>query len=152
MFESCWAHHSTRLHLAVGETKSRSWRAIRPSNALLALSAVEGSERSESKGHHKPFVIGRLPTTFHFNFVPDDGIVVGMWFVYILRCADGSFYVGETNDVSIRLADHNRGRGGPHTAKRRPVTLAYVEEHPSRVDSLNASVNSSAGRAARKRP
>ena len=28
MFESCWAHHSTRLHLAVGETKSRSWQAI----------------------------------------------------------------------------------------------------------------------------
>jgi len=27
MFESCWAHHSTRLHLAVGETKSRSWQA-----------------------------------------------------------------------------------------------------------------------------
>ena len=42
MFESCWAHHSTRLHLADGETKSRSWRAIDWSNAL--------SERSESKG------------------------------------------------------------------------------------------------------
>ncbi len=42
MFESCWAHHSTRLHLAVGETKSRSWQAICGSNAL--------SERSESKG------------------------------------------------------------------------------------------------------
>ena len=49
MFESCWAHHSTRLHLAVGETKSRSWRAISRENAL--------SERSESKGltaHGKP--------------------------------------------------------------------------------------------------
>ena len=59
-----------------------------------------------------------------------------MWFVYILRCADGSFYVGETKDVSTRLADHNRGRGGSHTAKRRPVTLAYVEEHASRAVSV----------------
>jgi predicted GIY-YIG superfamily endonuclease len=55
-----------------------------------------------------------------------------VWFVYILRCADGSFYVGETNDVQGRLADHNRGRGSAHTVKHRPVTLAYVEEHPTR--------------------
>ena len=59
-----------------------------------------------------------------------------MWFLYILRCADGSLYIGETNDVSTRLADHNRGRGGTHTAKRRPVTLAYVEEHPDRPAAL----------------
>ena len=77
MFESCWAHHSTRLHLAVGETKSRSRR-------------VEG------------------PTTssFHFHSSADDGIVVRMWFVYMLRCSNGSLYVGETNDIAQRVADH----------------------------------------------
>jgi predicted GIY-YIG superfamily endonuclease len=55
-----------------------------------------------------------------------------MWFVYILRCADGSYYVGETNDVPRRLADHNRGRGGSHTARHRPVELVFVEKHSTR--------------------
>ena len=60
-----------------------------------------------------------------------------MWFVYILRCGDGSLYVGETNDVVKRLADHNRGRGGGHTARHRPVELAFVEEHPTRTLCLD---------------
>jgi predicted GIY-YIG superfamily endonuclease len=50
-----------------------------------------------------------------------------MWFVYILRCADDSFYIGETRDVGQRLAQHNKGCAAAHTAKRRPVRVAYVE-------------------------
>jgi predicted GIY-YIG superfamily endonuclease len=60
-----------------------------------------------------------------------------MWFVYILRCADESFYVGETHDVAQRLAAHNKGCASAHTAKRRPVQLAYVEEQASRAASLD---------------
>jgi putative endonuclease len=59
-----------------------------------------------------------------------------MWFVYILRCVDASFYVGETGDVAKRLALHNEGRGGAHTAKRRPVELAFVEEHATRATAI----------------
>ena len=59
-----------------------------------------------------------------------------MWFVYILRCADGSLYIGETADVDQRVEDHNRGRGGPHTMKRRPVVLAYAEPHQTRAECL----------------
>ena len=59
-----------------------------------------------------------------------------MWFFYILRCADGSLYVGETSNVDKRVEDHNRGRGGPHTTKRRPVMLAYVEAHHTRNECL----------------
>ncbi len=54
-----------------------------------------------------------------------------MWFVYILRCADDSFYVGETADVAQRVAAHNDGHGSAHTAARRPVQLAYTEEFAS---------------------
>ena len=54
-----------------------------------------------------------------------------MWFVYMLRCGNGSLYVGETSDVAQRVADHNRGRGSAYTAKHRPVQLAYLEQHPS---------------------
>lgn len=44
-----------------------------------------------------------------------------------LQCADNSLYVGETDDVAHRVEDHSRGRGGGHTAKHRPVQLAYIE-------------------------
>ncbi len=49
------------------------------------------------------------------------------FFVYILRCADGSYYVGSTTDVAARVEAHNAGRGPRFTACRRPVTLVYSE-------------------------
>ena len=48
-------------------------------------------------------------------------------FVYILRCADGTPYVGSTSDVNARVVTHNAGRGPRFTACRRPVTLVYSE-------------------------
>jgi len=53
------------------------------------------------------------------------------YFVYILECAGGSFYVGRTWDPGLRLQQHNDGLGGAYTVKRRPVTLAYLEEYDS---------------------
>lgn len=47
------------------------------------------------------------------------------WFVYLVRCRDGSLYAGCTNDLGRRLAAHNAGRGARYTRARRPVTLAY---------------------------
>lgn len=53
------------------------------------------------------------------------------WFVYILRCADGTLYTGVTTDLTRRLREHNGelkgGRGAKYTKARRPVTLAYSE-------------------------
>ena len=54
-----------------------------------------------------------------------------MAFVYMLRCADGSLYVGETDNLRARECDHNTGRGGKYTARRRPVQIVYAEEHAS---------------------
>ncbi|MCL1905961.1 MAG: GIY-YIG nuclease family protein [Clostridiales bacterium] len=50
-----------------------------------------------------------------------------MYYVYILRCKDGSLYTGATNDVVKRLAAHNLGRGAKYTRGRRPLTLVYTE-------------------------
>jgi predicted GIY-YIG superfamily endonuclease len=50
-----------------------------------------------------------------------------MSFVYILRCADSTFYVGHTDDVLARVAAHNDGVGANYTAARRPVQLVYSE-------------------------
>jgi putative endonuclease len=53
-------------------------------------------------------------------------------FVYILQCADGSYYTGWTTDLERRVAAHNAGRGSRYTRARRPVKLVYWEEHPDR--------------------
>ena len=51
--------------------------------------------------------------------------------VYILRCADGTYYVGHSDDVEARVEAHNAGSGARYTALRRPVQLVYVESHPT---------------------
>jgi putative endonuclease len=52
-----------------------------------------------------------------------------MYFVYILECADKSLYVGCTNNLDKRLAQHNESKWGAHYTKiRRPVTFRYKEE------------------------
>jgi len=53
----------------------------------------------------------------------------GVHYVYILRCADTSLYVGETVDLARRLAKHNDGSASAFTAARRPVSLAHSETY-----------------------
>ena len=48
-------------------------------------------------------------------------------FTYILRCADGTYYTGWTNDLEKRLAAHNAGAASKYTRSRRPVELVYHE-------------------------
>lgn len=54
------------------------------------------------------------------------------WYVYMLRCGDGSLYTGSTTDVERRLREHQEGTGARYTRSRPPVTLAYAEEAPDR--------------------
>ena len=49
--------------------------------------------------------------------------------MYILRCADDSYYTGSTRNLERRLVQHQRGEGARHTAKRLPVELIYCEEY-----------------------
>ncbi|WP_428622709.1 GIY-YIG nuclease family protein [Sedimenticola sp.] len=55
------------------------------------------------------------------------------WFIYILRCGDGTLYTGVTTDIERRLQEHNHGpKGAKYTRARRPLTLAYQEAADSR--------------------
>jgi predicted GIY-YIG superfamily endonuclease len=54
-----------------------------------------------------------------------------MPYVYILRCADDTFYVGRTDDLAAREQTHNDGHGAKYTATRRPVRMVYAEEYAS---------------------
>jgi putative endonuclease len=58
------------------------------------------------------------------------------WFVYVVRCRDGSLYTGISTDVAARVAVHNQGRGARYTRSRRPVTLVYVERRRFRSTAL----------------
>lgn len=51
-----------------------------------------------------------------------------MAWVYILTCADGSYYVGSTRNLPSRLWQHEQGLGGAYTSTRLPVTLSYACE------------------------
>jgi putative endonuclease len=53
--------------------------------------------------------------------------------MYILECADGSYYTGSTQDLQKRLWEHENGLGANHTKKHSPVKLVYFEEF-NRVD------------------
>ncbi len=59
-----------------------------------------------------------------------------MYYVYILRCADNSYYVGSTEDISKRLKFHNSGKGADFTAKRRPSVIVWLEIFKNKKQAL----------------
>ena len=60
-------------------------------------------------------------------------------YVYILRCADGSYYCGTARQgLELRLAQHNSGTFGGYTATRRPVTLVYSQWFERITDAIAA--------------
>ena len=57
-------------------------------------------------------------------------------YVYILECADGSFYIGATNDLEHRLKQHQNGKGAKYIKGRLPVKLVYCEEFENVKDAF----------------
>ncbi len=51
-----------------------------------------------------------------------------MPFLYILRCADGSYYVGSARSLDHRMEQHMSGHGGDYTSRRTPVVLVFAQE------------------------
>lgn len=58
------------------------------------------------------------------------------WWVYLLECADGTYYVGITTELGRRVRQHNAGRGARYTRTRRPVTLAASITCAGRVEAM----------------
>ena len=56
-------------------------------------------------------------------------------YVYILKCGDGKYYHGHTNDLRKRLAQHRSGESRP-TSYRLPVELVYFETFPNRTEAM----------------
>jgi putative endonuclease len=58
------------------------------------------------------------------------------FWVYILRCCDGSFYTGHTDDLDKRLWEHQEGFAADWTRRRRPVELVWCDSAPTRYEAL----------------
>jgi predicted GIY-YIG superfamily endonuclease len=57
---------------------------------------------------------------------------------YLLRCNDGSFYTGHTDNLELRFAQHKSGAMGGYTAQRLPVELVWSEIFETREEALSA--------------
>ncbi|OYX63569.1 MAG: hypothetical protein B7Y88_12375 [Sphingomonadales bacterium 32-64-17] len=55
---------------------------------------------------------------------------------YLLRCNDGSYYAGHTDDLELRMAQHSTGALGGYTAKRLPVQLVWSDSFPTRDEAF----------------
>ncbi|MBB3586835.1 TrmH family RNA methyltransferase [Sphingomonas sp. BK481] len=60
------------------------------------------------------------------------------FWAYVVRCADDSYYTGHTDDLERRIGQHNLGEIEGYTQTRRPVTLMWSQEFPSRQEALAA--------------
>ena len=58
------------------------------------------------------------------------------FWLYMLKCADGSFYIGHSEDLEARLAQHVSGSGDSYTTTRRPVQLVFAADFPSREEAI----------------
>jgi predicted GIY-YIG superfamily endonuclease len=58
------------------------------------------------------------------------------FYVYILQCADHTFYTGYTNDVLKRLNTHNSGKGAKYTRSRRPCKLVWACAYDTKSDAM----------------
>jgi predicted GIY-YIG superfamily endonuclease len=61
-----------------------------------------------------------------------------MFWTYMLRCSDGHYYVGQTDDIDRRIAEHQSGAFKGYSWKRRPVTLVWSESFQTRDQAKSA--------------
>jgi len=72
------------------------------------------------------------------------------FYVYALRCSDGSYYIDHSDDLEPRLAEHHAGIASSWTARRLPVTLVHIEEAPTRLEALERERQSKGWSRAKK--
>lgn len=59
-----------------------------------------------------------------------------MHYTYMLKCKDGTYYIGYTNDLEKRVKAHNEGKGAKYTKGRGPVELIYYEEYEEKTIAM----------------
>jgi len=126
-------------------------RGGRIADLAWKVSKVTGKRKKdgESTADRRPSVCDKLPVLIksickgcakarNSATVPrtDRGGRSARWWVYVLRCTDGTLYTGITNDPDRRLAQHNAGTASKYTRSRRPVAMVYREPKRTRGAAL----------------
>ena len=62
------------------------------------------------------------------------------FWTYILRCADGKYYTGHTDDLERRIAQHHHGGFSDFTTKRRPISMIWCQEFSTRAEALSSEL------------
>ena len=94
-----------------------------PLKGISKLRSISQARKSDSRRLHFLRVNAKsVPSVA-------EGQILPIYFCYILRCSDRSFYVGVTDDPARRLREHNGGRASKYTFSRRPVHLVWTEQH-----------------------
>ena len=70
--------------------------------------------------------------------MPQGGQPHRAYYVYLVRCADGTYYAGSTPDLAYRVRLHNAGRGAKYVRGRGPVALVYTKAYRSCSHALKA--------------
>ena len=73
-----------------------------------------------------------------------------IWYLYILRCGDGTLYTGIATDVQRRLATHRAGKGAKYTRGRTPLELVYQETCGTHSNALKRELEVKAMKRAEK--
>ncbi len=60
-----------------------------------------------------------------------------LFWIYILKCSDGSYYTGHTDSLELRIAQHMNGEVASYTSERLPVELVYCAEFHSREEAIS---------------
>ncbi|MBP89273.1 MAG: hypothetical protein CMJ64_21580 [Planctomycetaceae bacterium] len=96
-----------------------------------------GWRRPRNQGHSEDNIIRLRPKSkARKSVLKSKKKRAEQWFVYIVRCADGSLYTGIAKDVERRIEQHNAGTASRYTRSRLPVILEYQEEQPNQSSAL----------------
>ena len=82
-------------------------------------------------------VLGAVPPLLQYRINKMSDMKNKNWWVYLLRCSDGTYYCGATTDVDRRVAEHNRGVAAKYTRGRGPVQLIAKSEPMSKGAALS---------------
>jgi putative endonuclease len=119
------------VSLAVGRRFDELWDAIPEQIPFILRQAQD--ERNSGEANHES------STTVRPELVEGRSSREKMTFwVYILRCADGSYYTGHTDNLDQRISQHASGACGGYTAQRLPVSLVFFQECVTREEALGA--------------
>ncbi len=118
------------MHVARSAAPNAAWDAA----LEVDFDTLEDVARYRDDPRHKK--VSALCKSIRTDRVSIDIPLVSGWWVYILRCGDGTLYTGMTDDPERRLAAHRSGHGAKYTRGRGPLELVYSEACGTRGDAL----------------